>query len=123
VIVPRADYANLAFAVEDGCLVMTARPRLGGASYRHTCPLESFAEVAHAIEAAGEAGLSREELHERTAIAWTRINVALVFMDERSIITRAGKRGRLVVTRSPVLVEEALVEYHALREKGPAPAA
>jgi hypothetical protein len=49
--------------------------------------------VAHAIEAAGQAGLSREELHERTAIAWTRINVALVFMDERSIITRAGRRG------------------------------
>jgi hypothetical protein len=120
---PRADYANLAFAVEDGCLVMTARPRSGGEPYRHTCPLASYQEVAHAIEDAGEAGLSREELHERTGIAWTRINVAIVFLDERSIVTRAGKRGRLVVPASGTLVEDAMVEYHALREKGPATAA
>jgi hypothetical protein len=123
VSVPRADYTNIAFAAEDGYLVMTARPVSGGEPYRHTCPLESYAEVAHAIEAAGQAGLSREELHERTGIAWTRINVALVFMDERSVITRAGKRGRLVVTASQTLVEDAMVEYHALREKGPAAAA
>jgi hypothetical protein len=125
VTVPRADYTNIAFAVEDGCLVMTAKPRpqahrRGDGVYRHTCPLESFTEVAHAIEAAGSAGLTREELHDQTGIAWTRINVALVFLDERSIITRAGKRGRLVVPASRSLVEDALTEYHALREKGPA---
>jgi hypothetical protein len=121
--VPRTDYSNIAFAVEDGHLVMTARPRSGGEPYRHTCPLASYQDVAHAIEAAGSAGLTREQLHERTGIAWTRINVAIVFLDERSIITRAGKRGRLVVPASRTLVEDALTEYHALREEGPAPAA
>jgi hypothetical protein len=39
----------------------------------------------------------------------------------RRDITHARKRGRLVVTASRTLVEDAMVEYHALREKGPVP--
>lgn len=112
---PRTDFTNVAFSVDDGNLIMDAQARAGH-PYRHTCPLESLTAIAHAIEAAGKGGVSREDLHERTGIAWTRINVALVFLDERSIVERAGKRGRLVVLASRTLVEDALVEYHALRE-------
>lgn len=113
---PRIDFTNVAFAVEDDHLIMTAQARTG-TPYRHSCPLESFTAIAHAIEAAGNQGVSREDLHQRTGTAWTRINVALVFLDERSILQRAGKRGRLVVSASRTLVEDAMVEYHALREE------
>ena len=112
------DLANVTFGVEDGCLVMSAVAR-GGTPYRHACPLESFVLVAHELDAAGQQGITREQVHDRTKIPWTRINVAITFLFERSIVERFGRRGRLYVPASGTVVEDALTEYHALREKGP----
>lgn len=112
------DLTNVAFHVEDGHLVMNAVAR-GGKPYRHACPLDSFVLVAHELDAAGTGGITREQIHERTKIPWTRINVAVTFLYERSIIERTGRRGRLYVPASGVVVEDAMLEYHALREKGP----
>ena len=74
--------------------------------------------MAHTIEEAGEAGVTREALHEKTRLPWTRINVALLFLYERGIIEKAGKRGRLSVPASGAVHLDAMTEYHALREKG-----
>jgi hypothetical protein len=112
------DLANVTFHVEDGCLAMSAVAR-GGKPYRHACPLASFTAVAHELDAAGTNGITREQVHARTGIPWTRINVAITFLYERSIVERAGRRGRLYVPASGSIVEDALTEYHALREKGP----
>ena len=112
------DLANIIFRVEDGCLLMSAVAR-GGTPYRHACPLESFVLVAHELDAAGTDGITREQLHDRTKIPWTRINVAITFLFERSIVDRSGRRGRLYVPTSGTVFEDAMLEYHALRENGP----
>lgn len=112
---PRVDFANVNFSVEDGHLVMDALARTGK-RYRHTCPLESYEAVAREVDAAGPQGLTRTDLHERTGIPWTRIQVALLFFDERSIVDRSGRRGRLFIPASTAVFEDAMTEYHALRE-------
>jgi hypothetical protein len=117
---PITDFTNITFTVEDGHLVMTAVAGTSAAPYRHACPLASYEAVAHALAEAGPGGITRAGLHERTGIPWTRIQVALLFLLERSIVERAGRRGRLYVPASRVLFESAMVEYHALRE-GEAP--
>jgi len=113
---PRVDFANVTFGVEDGHLVMDALARTGR-RYRHTCPLESFEAVARELDAAGPRGLTRADLHERTGIAWTRIQVALLFLDERSIVAHAGRRGRIYTPATAAVLEDAMTEYHALLEK------
>jgi hypothetical protein len=110
------DYATAIFSVEDGELVMHVAPK-EGKPYRHACPLASFEAVAHAIDEA-PAGITRDQLRERTGLAWTRIAVALNFLDERSIIDRRGKRGRLCIPASGTVHLDALTEYQALRERG-----
>jgi hypothetical protein len=113
---PPIDLATVTFSIDDGRLVLQATARRTGTPYRHTCPLESFEAVAHGFDAAGSRGLTRVELHERTGIPWTPINVAIVFLYERSIIDRTGSRGRLYVPASAAVFEDAMTEYHALRE-------
>jgi len=118
---PPIDLATVTFGVDDGRLVLNAVARSTGKPYRHTCPLESFEAVAHELDAAGSHGLTRVDLHERTGVPWTRINVAVLFLYERSIVERsiverAGSRGRLYVPASTTVFEDAMTEYHALRE-------
>lgn len=115
---PITDFANITFSVEDGHLVMQAVARNTGKPYRHSCPLASFEAVAREIDGAGPAGITREGLHDKTAIPWTRINVAVLFLYERSIVERAGKRGRLYIPGSTTVFEDAMTEYHALGEGG-----
>jgi hypothetical protein len=112
--VPITDFSNVAFTVEDGHLVMSAVARTTGKPYRHACPLASFEAVAHAIDEAGKEGITREAIHERTQIPWTRISVALLFMYERGCVERAGRKGRLYVPASTFVFEDAMTEYHAL---------
>ncbi|HMN41163.1 MAG TPA: hypothetical protein PKE29_09985 [Phycisphaerales bacterium] len=113
---PPIDLATVTFSIDDGRLVVRATARGTGRPYRHTCPLESFETVAHELDAAGSQGLTRVDLHERTGIPWTRINVAVLFLYERSIIDRTGRRGRLYVPASATVFEDAMTEYYALRE-------
>ena len=110
-----ADYTTINFAVENGELVMHAVARSTGKPYRHACPLASFEAIAHALDEAPD-GLTREALRERTGLAWSRIAVALLFLDERSIIDRKGKRGRLCIPATEAVHLDAMTEYHALRE-------
>ena len=114
---PRA-YDNATFAVEDGRMVMQVTPATG-APYRHACPLADLETIAHELDEDTAGGTTRERLHERTGIAWTRINVALRFLDERSIVNHAGKRGRLYVPATGSVYLDALTEYHTLREGAP----
>jgi hypothetical protein len=116
--VPITDFTNVAFTVEDGHLVMSAVARTTGTPYRHACPLASFEAIAREIDSAGKDGITRETLHKRTRIPWTRINVAVLFMYERGCVERAGCRSRLYVPASTFVFEDAMTEYHALAEQG-----
>jgi len=116
---PITDFTDITFAVDDGHLVMTAVAMTSRRPYRHTCPAVSYAAVAHALAEAGAGGITRADLHEKTGLPWTRIQVALLFLFERSIVERDGPRGRLYVPASATLFEDAMIEYHALREERP----
>jgi len=108
------DYSERSFAVEDGELVMHAAPQ-AGRPYSQRCPLAAFQAVALELDDAS-AGLTREDLRQRTGLPWCQVAVALWFLDERSIIDRKGKRGGRYVPATEAVVEDALTEYHALRE-------
>lgn len=112
---PAFDFANATFAVDDGYLVMTALPR-SGKRYRHTCSMANFQKVAEEVGAAGPDGLTRDALQERTQVPWSQIQVAINFLDERSIVEHKGRRGRLIAPGTADLLLDALTEYHALRE-------
>ena len=118
---PITDFTNIVFSVEYGYLVMHATARSTGTPYRHACPLASYEAVVQALAEAGPGGITRVGLHEATGLPWTRIQVALLFLYERSIVERAGPRERLYVPTTATVYEDAMVEYHALRE-GPAAA-
>ncbi|MBX3377500.1 MAG: hypothetical protein KF678_10920 [Phycisphaeraceae bacterium] len=109
------DYTNLIFAVENDELVMYAVAKSTGKPYRHTCPQASFEAVACALEEAPD-GLTRDQLREGTGLAWSRIAVALLFLDERSIIERKGRRGQLCIPATEAVLLDAMTEYHAVRE-------
>ena len=110
------DFANITFAVERDHLVMHAAPRGASRGYRHACPLASYEVVARELAGSGPHGVTRGDLRERTGLAWTRINVAALFLYERSIIERAGPRHGRYVPASRTVLEDAMVEYHALAE-------
>lgn len=118
---PITGFTNVTFAVEDGYLVMRAIATTTGRPYRHACPAADLEAVAHAIDGAGPGGVTREGLHVATRLAWTRISVAVLFLFERSIIERAGRRGGWYVPASGSVHLDAMTEYHALREGPPAP--
>lgn len=104
------------FAVEDGLLVRRVRPRRG-TPYEHTCTKEVFDEVAWAIEELGAAPFNLEALRARLDAPWTQVAVALAFLKERGFVEPARKRmSRAVESYSNL---DALIEYHALRERAP----
>ena len=113
---PAPGFANITFSVEDGHLVMRAVARSTGRPYRHACPAASFEAVAHELDAAGPGGLTREVLRRRTGLPWSRIRVALLFLDERTVLNRRGRRGGVYVPATPAVHLDAMTEYHALRE-------
>jgi hypothetical protein len=112
------DFSNITFAVEENFLVVHATSKRTGQPYRHACPGTDFVTIATEIDAAGPDGISREDLHAKTGIPWTRIQVALLFLNERGCINRQGRRGRLYARSSNFMFEDAMIEYHALRELG-----
>ena len=115
---PITDFANVSFGVEDGHLVMRAVARSTGKPYRHACPRADLEAVAHALDQARPDGLTRESLHEATGLPWTRLNVAVLFLFERSIVERAGRRGARYVPACAGVHLDAMTEYHALCEPG-----
>ena len=112
---------DVRFIVEDGCLVRTVKGDGGrggdGPHYSHRCDLETFQTVAHAVEetpADGE-GTTLEVLARQEKLPYTRVNVALEFLKERGIVE---VRHRRCYPGTSSVHLDAMVEYHALREKG-----
>jgi len=108
---------NETFALEDGVLFRRVVPRRG-ASYQHTCTEQVYKDVAYAIEQFGAATFTGEMLREQIDAPLTQVFTALAFLKERGCIAPAhGRRHRAA---SDFIYEDALIEWHALREKGPA---
>ena len=104
------------FTFDRGALVRQVVPRRGE-PYEHRCTLETFTEVAHAVAEAGDDGATIDTIVAASDLPFSQVAVALAFMRERGCIEPV--HGRRHVASSAIVVEDALTEWHALREKGP----
>ena len=98
-----------------GLLVRAVTPRRGK-PYQHRCRLASLEAVAHRFDEFGE-GDTVESLADAIDEPVTQAATALAFLLERGIVERIG---RLNFSASIDVHIDAMTEYHALREKGPA---
>lgn len=113
---------DVRFEVIDDHLVRTvtfpATSGGGSSSYRHRCSrdvYEAVADVVDATPAQGE-GVSLQSLSRDADLPLTQVNVALEFLKERGVVVTRGRRS---YRSSDIALEDALVQFHALREMGP----
>ncbi|MCC6910183.1 MAG: hypothetical protein IT430_19800 [Phycisphaerales bacterium] len=120
---------NETFAVDgpSGALLRRVIPKRGK-PYEHMCTKQVYDDIAYAIEQMGSAAFTMEDIRskagggEESAMPpWTQVAVAVAFLKERGCIVPARERRH--VAASDFVYEDALIEYHALREKGPEPTA
>lgn len=101
------------FDLEPG-LVLVRRVTLDdGSTYAHRCPLDSFKQVCHAIEESGKVGTTVMQIAAEEDLPSSQVAVARAFLWERSLIEVGPRRRVRAVTGG--LVEDALVEFHALK--------
>jgi hypothetical protein len=96
-----------------GALIRNVVPARGE-PYRHRCTLAAFEAVAHAIDEAGEAGFTLEEIAAREDLPSTQVAVATAFLKERGAIITERRRS---YPASGSVHLDAMVEFHALRER------
>lgn len=104
------------FRVDDGMLVRAANPG-NGKPYEHRCPLATFEQIGHAIDALAGAAFTLESLHDGLNLPWTQIAVAFAFMKERGCVAPAGQRRHKAASAGVHL--DAMIEWHALRDGAP----
>lgn len=88
-----------------------------GAPYEHTCRRETFEAVAWAIDQRGGLPFTNEVIRDTVDLPFTQVMVAMAFLKERGCIT--SERRRAHVAASGVFYEDAMIEWHALREGAP----
>jgi len=106
------------FTVADDHLVRSVVPQRGE-PYEHRCPRTSYQDIAYAAELfsnqPADGGFTLEELAAAANTPSTQTAVALAFMKERGCVVT---RYRRTYAASRCLFEDAMIEYHALHEKG-----
>ncbi|MBC6953075.1 MAG: hypothetical protein DYG93_13660 [Leptolyngbya sp. PLA2] len=107
------------FAVEDGLLVRRVTPKRG-APYEHRCPLDAYGAVAHAVDDAGGAPITGDEIQRATDLPFSQVATALAFLKERGCVVPAHGRRHKAAPGNAGVHLDAMTEVHALREKGPA---
>ncbi len=103
------------FSVEADHLVRSVVPRKGR-PYEHRCERATFERIAHACDEAGERGVTLEELVAGEQVPHTQAAVALAFLKERGCVTTRFRRS---FPASGGVYEDAMIEWHALREGAP----
>ncbi len=105
------------FAVENETLVRRVTPAPGrGQPYEHRCSKDSFDAIAWAVEEATEP-FNLEDMRREADIPWTQAAVAFAFLKERGVVVPV--HGRNHAAAGSGAYEDALIEWHALREGSP----
>jgi hypothetical protein len=109
------------FSVEDGMLVRRVSPKRGK-PYEHRCELATYEAVAHAIDDLGDEALTGDEVQAVIDLPSSQVHTALAFLRDRGCLEPAhGRRHRAAASLAGGGVHlDAMTEFHALREKGPA---
>lgn len=100
-----------------GYLVRTIVPRSPSKPYEHRCSLAAYQRVANEIDALGEAGFTGEQIVASTGLPFTQVAVAIAFLRERGCIVTDHKRNYAPHGQVGGVHADAMLEYHALREK------
>jgi hypothetical protein len=109
---------NDTFRIENGVLIRSVVPRRGkGEAYEHACTESVYKDVAYAIEQSGSAHYRVEDIRAALDAPFTQANVAVMFLLERGCIEHA--RGRRYRAAGDYAYEDALIEYHALKDGSP----
>lgn len=104
------------FRIEDGLLIRTVTPR-SGQTYEHSCTEQVYQEMAHAIDALDGAAFTGDSIRVQIDAPFTQVAVAVAFMRERGCL--APERRRRSSAASDLVFEDAMIEWHALREGAP----
>lgn len=106
---------RITFRHEDGCLVRTVTGA-DGRSYTHRCELAVYERVAWAIQEtpAEGRGITLAEIAAAEDVPHTQVDVTLAFLHERGIIDRRHRRNYPASDSAHL---DAMIEWHALREK------
>lgn len=99
----------------EGALVRSVVPRRGR-PYQHRCLPETLQAVAHTIDIAAGGAFTIEGIVEAEGLPFTQVATAVAFMKERGCVITEGRR---IYAAGRCLYEDAMIEYHAQREKGP----
>lgn len=112
---PPGSRRSESFALDGtGALVRSVVP-IKGDPYEYRCAEDAFKSIAHAVD--GAAGpFHLEDLRLAAGVTWTQAAVAFVFLKERGVVVPAG--GRAHAAAGSAAFEDAMIEWHALREKG-----
>ncbi len=101
------------FSVDGNVMARSVVPRRG-TPYRHTCDLDVFTDVAHAIDGLGGEPFTLESVRAALDAPFTQVAVAIAFLKERGCIVPGPRRSSVAATGSVHL--DAMTEWHALRE-------
>lgn len=113
---PPADEREENFTVNENILTRAVTPAPGrGEPYQHTCDLEVYEAVAHAIDELNGATFTYEEVRRSVNAPFSQVAVAIAFLKERGCIVPAQRR-RSVAASDHVHLD-AMTEWHARREK------
>lgn len=111
---PPGSQRSESFAIDGTRALVRRVVPIRGDPYEHRCTEEAFKSIAHAVdEAAGP--FSLEDLRRAAGVPWTQAAVAFAFLKEREVVVPAG--GRVHAAASEATFEDAMIEWHALREK------
>ena len=111
---------NESFRVEGGALIRSVIPKRG-APYEHACTERVYKDAAYAVEQFGARAFTGEEVRAAIDAPFSQVAVAMAFLKERGCIVPA--RGRRHVAATDYTYEDALIEYHALKDGSPGSAA
>lgn len=104
------------FSIPFGRLVRQVVPTTG-APYEHTCTKQVFDAVAFAIEELHGRTFTGETIRAAIDAPITQVMVALAFLKERGCIAPADQRRHRAA--SDFVYEDAMIEWHGLREGSP----
>lgn len=101
------------FSIEDGVLIRSVIPKRG-TPYVHTCTLDVYKDIAWAINELGGRSFTGDALRDAADAPHTQAFVALAFLKERGCVVQV--HGRRHAAASGTVYEDAMIEWHALRE-------
>jgi len=88
-----------------------------GKPYLHTCSKQVYDDVAYAIEQIGARAFTGDDIRATIDAPSTQVMTALAFLRERGCVETV--HGRRNSASERYVYEDALIEWHALREGSP----